>query len=154
MACCRRLYLRSALSVRLIAREAVVSVVSELQAGRRLETGTGQAGLASRTIRPARQLDLSGNVPVAERVSPTSDGDVDVRFVALPLRRTAAAAAFGRPRAAGWSPIWLDAAAVDEVGGSFCRSTASPSDTASALCWREQAYCFPDVGLGTPPPPS
>lgn len=64
------------------AREAVVGLVGELRAGRsprdRAADGGGRNGPAGPPPRPA-----PGSVPVAERVSPTADGDVDVRFVAL-----------------------------------------------------------------------
>ena len=39
--------------------------------------------MAAGAIRPAPPRPAPGSVPVAERVSPTADGDVDVRFVAL-----------------------------------------------------------------------
>jgi hypothetical protein len=67
-------------------RDAIVGLVGELQAGRRSPWDQDRAGDAGVENDPSGAPDgPAGNVPVAKRVSPTTDGDVDVRFVALPL---------------------------------------------------------------------
>jgi hypothetical protein len=79
-------------------RDAVVGLVGELQAGRsRWEAAAGGGGDDPATPPPR----LPAAVPVAERVSPTAAGDVDVRFVAPtpggPLRLLGGMALANRP---------------------------------------------------------